>query len=45
MLHQKHIPIQKAENSTEKNEYQYLDKKDDELIGDNIKDENEGIFE
>ena len=28
-----------------KNEYQYLYKKDDELKGDNITDENEGFIE
>ena len=45
MLHQKYIPIQEYENSTEKDEYQYLYKKDDELNGDNITVENEGIVE
>ena len=45
MLHQKYIPIQEYENSTMKNEYQYLYKKDEELEGDNITDENDGIFE
>ena len=45
MLHQKYIPIQEYENSTVKNEYQYLFKKDEELKGDNITVENEGIFE
>ena len=43
MLHQKYIPIQEYENSTEKNEYHYLYKKDVELKGDNITVENEGI--
>ena len=42
MLHQKHIPLQEYENSTVKNEYQYLYKKDEELKGDNITVENEG---
>ena len=28
-----------------KNQYQYLYKKDDEIKGDNIRDENEGIIE
>ena len=45
MLHQKYIPIQEYENSIMKNEYKYLYKKDDELKGDNITDENEGIVE
>ena len=33
MLEQKYIPIQEYENSTMKNEYQYLNKKDEELKG------------
>ena len=33
MLHQKYIPLQEYENSTVKNEYQYLYKKDGELKG------------
>ena len=45
MLHQKYIPLQEYENSTMKNEYQYLYKKDEELRGDNISVENEGIYE
>ena len=45
MLNQKYISIQEYENSTEKNSYQYLYEKDDELKGDNITDENEGKFE
>ena len=45
MLHKKHFPIQEYKNSTMKNEYQYLYKKDEELKGDNITDENEGIVE
>ena len=45
MLHQKYIPLQEYENSTMKNEYQYLYKKDEELRGDNISVENEGIVE
>ena len=45
MLHQKQIPLQEYENSTAKNEYQYLYKKDEELKGDNITVENEGIVE
>ena len=40
MLHQKYILIQEYVNSTLKNEYQYLYKKDD-----NITVENEGIVE
>ena len=45
MLNQKYIPIQEYEKSTVKNEYQYLYKKDEELKGDIISDENEGIVE
>ena len=45
MLHQKYIPLQEYENSTVKNEYQYLYKKDDILKGDNITVENESIVE
>ena len=45
MLHQKYIPLQEYENSTVKNEYQYLYKKDEELKSDNITVENEGIIE
>ena len=45
MAHQKYIPIQEYENSIMKNEYQYLYKKDCELKGDKITDENEGIVE
>ena len=45
MLHQKNIPIQQSEESTMKNEYQYLYKKDMELKGDNITLENKGIVE
>ena len=45
MLHQKYIPLQEYENSTMKNGYQYLYKKDEELKGNNISVENEGIVE
>ena len=45
MLHQKYIPIQEYENSTTKNGYHYLYKKDEELNGDNITVENEGVVE
>ena len=45
MCHQKYIPIQEYKNSTEKDEYKYLYKKDDELKGDNITDENEAIVD
>ena len=45
MLHQKYISIQEYEFSTEKDEYQYLYKKDEVLKGDNITVENEGIVE
>ena len=45
MLHQNYIPLQEYEISTTKNEYQYLYKKDEELKGDKISVENEGIVE
>ena len=45
MAHQKYIPIQEYENSTMKNEYHYLYEKNDELKGDNITIENEGVVE
>ena len=45
MLYQKYIPLQEYENSTVKNEYQYLYKKDEELKSDNITEENEGVVE
>ena len=45
ILHQKYFPLQEYENSTMKNEYQYLYKKDEELKSDNITVENEGIVE
>ena len=45
MLHQRYIPFQEYENSTKKNEYLSLNKKDEELKGDNITVENEGIVE
>ena len=45
MLHQKYIPLQEYENSTVKNDYQYLYKRDDVLKADNITVENEGIVE
>ena len=45
MLHQKYIPIQEYENSTVKNEYDYFYKKDGELKGGNITDENEDFVE
>ena len=39
MLHREYFPFQEFETSTEKNDYQYLSKEDDEVEG----DENEGI--
>ena len=45
MLHQKYILIQENQNSTVKNEYQYFYKKVEELKGDNITVEKEGIVE
>ena len=44
-LHQKNFPMQEYENSTVKNEHEYLYEKDDEIKGDNITDENHGIVE
>ena len=34
MAHQKYIPIQEYQNSTMKNEYQYLYKKNEEITND-----------
>ena len=45
MLHQKYIPLQEYEISTVKNEYPSLYKKDEDLKGDDITIENEGIVE
>ena len=45
MLDRKYLSIQEYENSTMKNGYQYLYKKDDELKGDNIAAKDEGIVE
>ena len=45
MLHQRYIPLQEYENSTVKNEYEYLYKKDKELKGENITVENDGNAE
>ena len=45
MLEQKYIPIQEYENSTVKNEYDYLYKKDDEIKCDNNTVEDEGVIE
>ena len=45
MLHQKNIPIQEYEKSTEKSEYECLYKMDGDIKGDNNTDENEGIVE
>ena len=45
MLEPKYIPIQEYGNSTVKNEYKFLYKKDCELKGDNITVENEGVVE
>ena len=41
-FHQNYTPLQDYETSRERNEYQYLFKKDDEIKFDNITDENEG---
>ena len=45
ILHQTYIPLQEYESSTVKNQYQYLYKEDEELKGDIITVENEGIVE
>ena len=45
MLHQKYIPIREYQKSTKDSEYEYLYKMDDELKGDNITVENDGIVE
>ena len=45
MLYQKYIPIEEYQNTIEEGEYQYLYKKDSELKGDNITQENEGVVE
>ena len=45
MLHQKYVPIQEYENSTVKNEYEYLYEKDGKLKGNNFTVENDGIVE
>ena len=44
-LHRKLIPNQEFATSTDKNESHYSNKKDDDLKGDNITDENESIIE
>ena len=45
MLHQKYIPIQEYVNSTVKNENEHLYKKDEELKGNDIADENQDKVE
>ena len=45
MLCQKYILLQEYETWTMKNEYLYLYKKDEELKGDKISVENEGVVE
>ena len=45
ILHRKYIPVQEYMNSSVENMYDYLYKKDMELKGDNITDENEGVVE
>ena len=45
MFYQEYITIEEFENSKMRDEYQYLYKKDDELKGDNITVENEGVVE
>ena len=45
MIHQQYFPIQEYETSTEKNEYVYLHKKDNQMKNDNINVEKVGIVE
>ena len=45
MLHQKYIPIQEYETSTENSEYEYLYKMDGVIKSNNFTDENDGIVE
>ena len=45
ILHRKYIPVQEYMNSSAKNMYDYLYKKDMELEDDNITVENEGVVE
>ena len=45
MIVQKCFTVQEWKSSIEKVDYQYLYKKDGELKGDNITDENAGIIE
>ena len=45
MLHQKYIPISEDQNAIMEEGYQYLYKKDSELKGDNITQENEAGIE
>ena len=45
MFHRKYIPLQEYENSTVTNQYQYLNKIDEELKSDNITIENDGMAE
>ena len=44
MLHRKYISIQEYKNSTQKDQYEYLYKKYDELKGDNFDVYKKGIF-
>ena len=45
MLYQKYFTIEEFEDNEMRDEYQYLYLKNDELKGDNITVENEGIVE
>ena len=45
MLDGKYIRIEEYKSSKEKNDYQYLYEKDDELTGDNVAVENESAIE
>ena len=45
MLYRKYILFEESKNSTQKEEYVYLHKKDNEMKNDRITVENEGIVE
>ena len=45
MLHRKRVPIEEYKNSTQKDVYEYLYGKDDELKGNKITDETQGNIE
>ena len=45
MLLRENITTEEYKNSTQKDEYEYMYKKDDELKSDNITDKNKGVVE